>query len=105
MESRKERRKKSRGPILLVLDEIQKVEGWSEVVKRLWDEEKASGGKLRVILLGSSSLLRQKGITESLAGRFYLHRCMHWTFEECHHAFRWDLNKWFFLVDIQVLQH
>lgn len=79
-----------------MLDEIQKVEGWSEVVKRLWDEEKASGGKLRVILLGSSSLLMQKGMTESLAGRFYLHRCMHWTFEECHHAFGWDLNKWFF---------
>ena len=92
----KEEEKKSRGPILLVLDEIQKVEGWSEVVKRLWDEEKASGGKLRVILLGSSSLLMQKGMTESLAGRFYLHRCMHWTFEECHHAFGWDLNKWFF---------
>ncbi|MFZ4115514.1 MAG: ATP-binding protein [Chthoniobacterales bacterium] len=96
MESIKGRGKKSRGPVLLVLDEIQKVEGWSEVVKRLWDEEKASGGKLRVILLGSSSLLMQKGMTESLAGRFYLHRCMHWTFEECHHAFGWDLNKWFF---------
>ena len=25
-------------PAILVLDEIQKVRGWSEVVKRLWDE-------------------------------------------------------------------
>lgn len=92
----KEEEKKSGGPVLLVLDEIQKVEGWSEVIKRLWDEEKTNGGKLVVILLGSSSLLMQKGMTESLAGRFYLHRCMHWTFSECHHAFGWDLNKWFF---------
>ncbi len=92
----KEEERKNNGPVLLVLDEIQKVEGWSEVLKRLWDAEKAHHGKLRVILLGSSSLLMQKGMTESLAGRFYLHRCMHWTFEECHHAFGWDLNKWFF---------
>jgi predicted AAA+ superfamily ATPase len=31
--------------VLLVLDEIQKVPGWSEVVKRLWDEEVTGGGK------------------------------------------------------------
>ena len=33
----------ARTRVLLVLDEIQKVPGWSEVTKRLWDEELASG--------------------------------------------------------------
>jgi hypothetical protein len=48
------------------------------------------------IVLGSSALLIQKGATESLAGRFFLHRCPHWTFDECSSAFGWDLNRWLF---------
>ena len=82
--------------VLLVLDEIQKVRGWSEVVKRLWDEETRTGGRVRPLLLGSSALLVQKGLTESLAGRFYLHRCAHWTWPECREAFRWPLERWIY---------
>src|SRR5665213_1144939 len=59
---------------LLVLDEIQKIAGWSNVVKGLWDEERRQKGFVRPVLLGSSALLMQKGLTESLAGRFLLHR-------------------------------
>ena len=73
--------------VLLVLDELQKVPGWSEVIKRLWDEELASGGKVSPLLLGSSALLVQRGLTESLAGRFFLHRCSHWSWPECRAAF------------------
>lgn len=58
--------------VLLVLDEIQKVVGWSGVVKRLWDEEAKTGGKVRVLLLGSSALLVQKGLTTTLAGYLQL---------------------------------
>jgi hypothetical protein len=54
--------------VLLVLDEIQKVRGWSEVVKRLWDEEIRTRGKVRALLLGSSALLVQRGLTESIRG-------------------------------------
>jgi len=82
--------------VLLVLDEIQKVVGWSGVVKRLWDEEARRGGKVRVLLLGSSALLVQKGLAESLAGRFFLHRCMHWGWPECREAFGWTLPQWIF---------
>src|SRR6266508_2605844 len=53
--------------VLLVLDEIQKVPGWSEVVKRLWDDENRTSGSVRPLLLGSSALLVQLGLTESLA--------------------------------------
>ncbi|MBM3977211.1 MAG: ATP-binding protein [Planctomycetes bacterium] len=81
---------------LLVLDEIQKVRGWSEIVKRLWDEDVKARTGLRVLLLGSSSLLVQRGLTESLAGRFFLHRAPHWSFAECRASFHWDLDRWLY---------
>jgi predicted AAA+ superfamily ATPase len=83
-------------PVLLVLDEIQKVRGWSEVVKRLWDQEKRTKGPVRPLLLGSSALLVQRGLTESLAGRFFLHRCTHWPWPECRDAFGWSLEEWIY---------
>ncbi|MDP2854981.1 MAG: ATP-binding protein [Smithellaceae bacterium] len=76
---------------LLVIDEIQKVSNWSETVKSLWD--KASKA-LRVIILGSSSLQLQKGLTESLAGRFELIRTYQWSFDELKHAFKYDLDRY-----------
>lgn len=82
--------------VLLVLDEIQKVPGWSEVVKRLWDEERTEAGRVRPLLLGSSALLVQRGLTESLAGRFFLHRCLHWSWPECRTAFGWTLDQWLY---------
>ena len=81
---------------LLILDEIQKVKGWSEVVKRLWDQERRSNGLVRPLLLGSSALLLQHGLSESLAGRFFLHRFPHWSANECSKAFGWDLEEWFY---------
>lgn len=82
------------GPVLLVLDEIQKVAGWSEVVKRLWDGEQARKSRIRVVLLGSSALQLHQGMTESLAGRYFLHRCTHWSWPECEKAFGWTLEDW-----------
>lgn len=38
---------------LLVLDEVQKVTGWSETVKYLWDADTRAGRALKVVLLGS----------------------------------------------------
>lgn len=83
-------------PALLVLDEIQKVPGWSVTVKRLWDEEHRRPDPVSVVLLGSSSLGLHQGMTESLAGRFLLHRCMHWSFPEVAAAFGMSLDEWIF---------
>lgn len=83
-----------RGGAVLAIDEIQKLPNWSEQVKRLWDEDTASRRPLRVVLLGSSALLLQKGLTESLAGRFEAIRVTHWSFEEMRRAFRFDLDKY-----------
>jgi predicted AAA+ superfamily ATPase len=82
----------SGSPVWLILDEIQKVRGWSEEVKRLWDADDT--GKIQPLLLGSSALLLQKGLSESLAGRFFLHRCSHWAWPEMREAFGWDLDTW-----------
>ncbi|HOU90495.1 MAG TPA: ATP-binding protein [Polyangiaceae bacterium] len=84
------------GKVLLVLDEVQKVVGWSESVKRLWDEERRTKGPVLAVLLGSSALLVHQGASESLAGRFFLHRCQHWSWDECRRAFGWDLDRWLF---------
>lgn len=81
---------------LLVLDEVQKVEGWAGVVKSLWDEDSATGIGLRVFLLGSAPLLVQRGLGESLTGRFELIRFPHWSFAEMREAFGWDLSRYLF---------
>jgi len=87
---------KNHGGVLLILDEVQKIAGWSEVVKELWDRTCAEDMGIHVIILGSSSLLIQKGLSESLAGRFFLYRCTHWGFDEMRKAFSWDLDRWLF---------
>lgn len=76
---------------LLVIDEIQKAPNWSETIKSLWD---AAPHRLRVVLLGSSSLRLQHGLSESLAGRFELTRIYHWTFAELREAFGYDLDRY-----------
>jgi predicted AAA+ superfamily ATPase len=81
---------------LLVLDEVQKVPGWSEVVKRLWDEDTGSSLALRVFVLGSAPLLVQRGLSESLAGRFELIRIPHWSLTEMRDAFGFELDDFLF---------
>ncbi len=78
---------------LLVIDEIQKIPNWSETLKQLWDKDPR---RIRVVVLGSSSLQLQTGLRESLAGRFELTRIFHWTYTELRHAFGYDLER--FLV-------
>lgn len=81
---------------LLILDEIQKIHNWSEIVKKLWDEDTRKELSLKVLLLGSSPLLIQNGLTESLAGRFELIYVPHWSFAEMQQAFDWSLEQYVF---------
>jgi predicted AAA+ superfamily ATPase len=85
-----------KAPGLLIVDEVQKIPRWSEEVKGLWDAERRHRRGLRVLLLGSSAMLVQKGLTESLAGRFQLHDCQHWPWAECRDAFKMDLAAWIY---------
>jgi len=79
---------------ILVLDEVQKAVGWSESVKRLWDEDTRARRPLKVVLLGSAPLLVQKGLTESLAGRFEVIRLPHWSYTEMRDAFGFTLDQY-----------
>jgi predicted AAA+ superfamily ATPase len=79
---------------VLALDEIQKIPGWSETVKRLWDADTASGLPLQVVVLGSAPLLMQRGLGESLAGRFEMLHLPHWSFAEMHAAFGFDWEQY-----------
>lgn len=81
---------------LLILDEIQKVQGWSNIVKLLWDMDTHAGTPLKVVLLGSSPLLIQSELTESLAGRFEIIPVPHWSLSEMREAFGWDLEQYIF---------
>ncbi len=81
---------------ILVIDEVQKVDNWSEVVKREWDRDTREKRNLKVLLLGSSRLLLKKGLTESLAGRFELIRMGHWNFSEMREAFGWTLDQYIY---------
>lgn len=78
---------------ILVLDEIQKIPGWSETVKHLWDEDTRKQIPLKVILLGSSPLLMQRGLSESLAGRSEVLHLPHWPAVEMNEAFGWTVQQ------------
>jgi len=81
---------------ILVIDEVQKIDNWSEVVKKEWDRDTREKRNLKVLLLGSSRLLLKKGLTESLAGRFELVRMGHWSFQEMRGAFGWTLDQYIY---------
>ncbi|MBU1147396.1 MAG: ATP-binding protein [Candidatus Omnitrophica bacterium] len=90
------RKLQDNNPAILVLDEVQKISNWSNEIKRLWDEDTKKENNLKVVLLGSSALLIQKGLTESLAGRFEIIRLSHWSWRECRDCFNWDLDKYIY---------
>lgn len=81
---------------VLIFDEIQKVGNWSEMIKKQWDYDNLHDLPIKVILLGSSRLLLQQGLTESLAGRYELTYLTHWTFSEMKEAFGFNLNQYIY---------
>ena len=82
---------------ILAIDEIQKITNWSEIAKKLWDEDSRNRRNIKVVLLGSSRLLLQQGLTESLAGRFETTYLGHWSFAEMQEAFGFTVEEyvWF----------
>ncbi len=95
--ARLQKKTKSAKEFLLIIDEVQKVKNWSETVKKLWDEDSFNKLNIKIILSGSSRLLLEQGLTESLAGRFEIIYMTHWTLEEMKEGFGWDATHyaWF----------
>lgn len=81
---------------VLALDEVQKVPNWSEAIKRLWDEDSRRGTPLKVVVLGSAPLLVQRGLSESLAGRFEVLHLPHWSYPEMRTAFGFSLDEFLY---------
>ena len=94
-EARRRAERSERG-FVLVLDEIQKIPNWSETVKGLWDADRARECPLHVVVLGSAPLLMQRGLSESLAGRFEPMYVSHWSFSEMSAAFGFDLDEYLY---------
>ncbi len=90
--------KKSRGleSIILIIDEIQKIANWSEFVKKEWDADSFNDIDVKVLLLGSSRVLLEKGLSESLAGRFEEIRMSHWSYTEMKECFGFSLDQYIF---------
>ena len=82
--------------IILVIDEIQKIMNWSEVVKKEWDDDVFHDRQIKVLLLGSSRVLLEKGLSESLAGRFEEIRMTHWSYLEMKECFGYSLDQYVF---------
>lgn len=72
---------------VLFLDEIQKIKGWHETVKANWDRDTKDEIPLKVVLLGSSRLMLEQGLGESLAGRYEVITMPHWSLGEMQQAF------------------
>jgi len=81
---------------VLALDEVQKIPGWSETMKRLWDEDTRARRPLKVVLLGSTPLLMRQGLTESLTGRFETLNLPHWSYAEMRAAFGFSLEDYLY---------
>ena len=82
--------------VVLVIDEIQKIANWSEVVKKEWDQDSFNDINIKVLLLGSSRVLLEKGLSESLAGRFEEIRMSHWSYQEMKDCFGFTLDQYIF---------
>lgn len=82
--------------VVLVIDEIQKISNWSEAVKKEWDSDSFHDVDVRVLLLGSSRVLLERGLSESLAGRFEEIRMSHWSYCEMKECFGLSLDQYLF---------
>lgn len=81
---------------ILVIDEIQKIANWSEIIKKEWDYDTFNDCDIKVLLLGSSRVLLEKGLSESLAGRFEEIRMSHWSYTEMRDAFNLSLSEYMY---------
>lgn len=78
---------------ILIIDEIQKIDNWAEVIKMEWDKDSIENKNIKLVLLGSARLLLQRGLSESLAGRFEIIQMTHWSFAEMQEAFDFSVEQ------------
>ena len=82
--------------LVLVLDEIHLVPGWSGVIKGLWDGDRQSKRPIHVVILGSAPWRMMTGLGESLTGRFEALPVTHWSVLEMAKAFDFTIDEFLF---------
>ncbi|MBQ3658375.1 MAG: ATP-binding protein [Bacteroidales bacterium] len=82
--------------IIIVIDEIQKINDWSSVVKKEWDYDTFNDLNIKAVMLGSSRVMLEKGLSESMMGRFEEIRMSHWSFPEMQEAFGTSLEQYIY---------
>ncbi len=70
------------GRKLLLLDEIQKLNGWEDKLKAVYDMLRMRGSGTKIVISGSESLLIRRKSKETLAGRLFEFRVEPLTFRE-----------------------
>ena len=82
--------------LLLVIDEVQRLSHWSDAVKKEWDADTFNDVNIKVILLGSSRVMLERGLSDSLKGRFEVIRMPNWSFAEMRDAFGTTLDEYIY---------
>jgi uncharacterized protein len=82
--------------IIVIIDEIQKIRRWSEAVKKEWDDDSFHDRNIKLLILGSSRVMLEQGLSDSLAGRFEEIRMGHWTYPEMRDCFGWTLEQYIY---------
>ena len=82
--------------LLLVIDEVQRLPRWSDAVKKEWDADTFSDTNIKVVLLGSSRVMLERGLSDSLKGRFEVIRMPNWSYSEMHEAFGVTLDEYIY---------
>jgi len=82
--------------LLLVFDEIQRLTRWSDWIKQEWDADTFHDRNIKVVLLGSSRVRLEKGLSESLKGRFEVIQMPNWSFPEMQQAFGMSLDEYIY---------
>ena len=82
--------------LLLVIDEVQKLTNWGEVVKKEWDDDTFNDLPIKVVLLGSSRVRLEKGLSESLKGRFETIKMPNWSLKEMQAAFGMTTDEYIY---------
>ena len=80
----------------LVLDDVQQVPRWTELVQELWDHDRERDTPLRVVLVCTVPLGRQAHLTNHLMGRIKPVRLTHWSLQDMVAAFHIDFPTYLY---------
>lgn len=82
--------------LVLVIDEVQRLRHWSDAVKKEWDADTFNDVNIKVVLLGSSRVMLERGLADSLMGRFETIRMANWSFQEMNEAFGMTIDEYIY---------